>query len=270
VLAEERVNLAHVSEDLEAIRQAGGQTTYEPALARAIELMDADPEGAIRALKGVPESVGTNEVFLLAKSMCLARLSLGGSGNPQDGARDILALVNAAIGQRVNYALAYYSRGRVAEMGGASPEQAEGQVRDYQRVVEIAPQWWLGWESLAGVLMNLGRHQEAMKAAIRAIDLEPRAELPFDYVERALEWVTPPQDLEAILSRAIQRQPKNAAAVRTRGVLYEKMGRLEGAHRDTEPRPQLNRLREGDAKILRDAFNRDVEKVRLLLLVSPT
>ena len=122
-----------------------------------------------------------------------------------------------------------------------------GAEQDLKALVALAPDRMEAWATLARLLLNRGAGAPAAEAAARAIALEPdRAEL---HVLRGQGLVLA-RDLrgaEAAFGRALELDPRQRAALRSRAEARRKLGDAAGADADMAELDRLTSLPEPEA-----------------------
>jgi Flp pilus assembly protein TadD len=166
---------------------------------KAIELRKEGKQMEARA--ELLESLKIYPHFL--RALTYLGISLAETGNPGTGAQ-ILSVATRLyprdLGAHLNLALAYGAIGNDQE------------IPEYQRVLEIEPDYVAAYLNWGGALYNKGQYEEAIKLYRKAIAINPiNASLHYS-LSVALERVGRKQEAEAEMTLAGKIEPKYAAA----------------------------------------------------------
>ncbi|MBD2184983.1 CHAT domain-containing protein [Aerosakkonema funiforme] len=144
----------------------------------------------------------------------------------------------------------------------------------FQRVIEIYPNFYNGWEFLGDMLKKLGQHQEAIEAYQRAIEISPNFHRAWNSLGNALVDLGQYQEAIDAYQQAIEISPNNHDSWSGLGNALYSLGQyqeaIEAYQRAIEISPNFHDARNGLGNTLKnlghyqqkmEAFQRSIEIV---------
>jgi tetratricopeptide (TPR) repeat protein len=206
---------------------AGAVLAQETAALRA-------QEGASALLRGrFEQAIALYDEALKGKDLGPARLASmyndrGVAKWRLERLEDALADFNKAIEIYPQYASLYNNRGNVL----FDLEKTDQALRDFNKAIELLPGYGVAYNNRGNVLHELGRNEEAVEDFKRAIAIMPGNAVPYNGRGKAQGMLGRPYTALRYLSRALTLNGKYPAAYRNRAAIHLHLERFEEAIED--------------------------------------
>ena len=116
----------------------------------------------------------------------------------------------------------------------------EGAIRDYDKAIEINPQYAYAYNNRGLSKNNLGQYQEAIKDYDKAIEINPQYAMAYNNRGVSKQNLGQYQDAIKDLDKAIEINPQYAKAYNNRGNSKHNLGQYQEAIKDCDKAIEIN------------------------------